>query len=161
MNAIELLETQHREVEKLFAAIEAAGDPQRKEQLFLELADALAIHAKIEEQIFYPESKDARTEDMLREAVEEHLSVKRLIADILEIEGTDPSFDAKCKVLKEQVQHHVEEEEGELFKAVEKLFDSERLEELGEQMEAMAAESLEGEPRMEIPQQTDAPAPLA
>jgi hemerythrin superfamily protein len=161
MNAIDLLESQHREVERLFADIEAAGEPQRKEQLFAELADALAIHTRIEELIFYPESKEARTEGLLREAVEEHLAVKRIISDILDIEATDPTFDAKCKVLKELVEHHVEEEEGQLFAQVRKLFDDARLEELGHELEAMAAEALEAEaPRMEIPRQTDAPAPI-
>src|SRR5687768_12693556 len=117
MNAIELLESQHREVEKLFEMIEAA-DGEKKMELLGELADTLAAHATIEEKIFYPRTLAARTEELLREAVEEHLSVKRVLADLLETSEGDENLDARIKVLKEQVEHHVEEEEGELFPKV-------------------------------------------
>jgi hemerythrin superfamily protein len=161
MNAIELLTSQHRDVEKLFAAIPAARDAKQKQQLFAELADALAIHAKIEEEVFYPESKQTRTEELLLEAVEEHLSVKRLIADLLDASPDDPAFAAKCRVLEEQVEHHVEKEESELFPAVKKLFDADMLEELGEKMEAIAAQlQAENAPRLQVPEETGAPAPL-
>src|SRR5688500_8847072 len=120
MDAIELLKQQHQEVKKLFAMIEEAeGDD--KAALVDELADNLAAHAAIEEEIFYPHTLSARTEDLLREAVEEHLSAKRLLADLLECDVDDDSYDAKIKVLKEQIEHHVEEEEGELFPKVKKL----------------------------------------
>src|SRR5262245_5512708 len=75
-NAIDLLTGQHREVEKLFGDLESAADGARKEQLFTQLADKLAIHAKIEELHFYPGSKDDDTEDDLKEAVQEHLGIK-------------------------------------------------------------------------------------
>jgi len=160
MNAIDLLEQQHREVEKLFKKIEKAG-PDEKEQLFDELADSLAVHAAIEEQHFYPATKDARTEELLQEAVEEHLSVKRIIADLLEMEPDDAQFDAKIKVLQEQVEHHVEEEEGELFPKVQKLHSKDELEDLGVLMEQTAEELKEqGAPRMEVPKETGSAAPL-
>lgn len=159
MNAIELLESQHRDVEQLFDDIEEADEAQKRE-LFESLADALAVHTMIEEQIFYPETKDARTEDQLREAVEEHLSAKRLLADLLRTSPSDDGFDAKIKVLREQIDHHVEEEEESFFPEVEAFLGDERLEELGEQMESLAGQLLEGEPRRSIPSQTDAPAPL-
>ena len=132
MNAIELLEQQHRDVEKLFKKIEKA-EAGEKERLFDELADNLAVHAAIEEQHFYPTTKDARTEELLQEAVEEHLAVKRIIADLLEMEPDDAQFDAKIKVLNEQVEHHVEEEEEELFPKVKKLRSKDELEDLGGQ----------------------------
>ncbi|MFL5313128.1 MAG: hemerythrin domain-containing protein [Myxococcales bacterium] len=160
MNAIDLLKQQHRQVEKLFAAIEKAG-PDEKEKLFDEVADALAVHAAIEEQHFYPATKDARTEELLQEAVEEHLSVKRIIADLLEMEPDDAQFDAKIKVLQEQVEHHVEEEETELFPKVQKLHSKDELEDLGVLMEQTAEELEEqGAPRMDVPKETGTAAPL-
>jgi hemerythrin superfamily protein len=160
VNAIDLLKQQHQEAKELFKKIEKAG-PDRKEQLFDELADALAVHAAIEEQHFYPATKDARTEELLQEAVEEHLSMKRIIADLLEMEPDDPQFDAKIKVLQEQVEHHVEEEEGELFPKVKKLHSKDELEDLGILMEQTAQELKEqGAPRMEVPKETGAAAPL-
>ena len=160
MNAIELLEQQHRDVEKLFKKIEKA-EAGEKERLFDELADNLAVHAAIEEQHFYPTTKDARTEELLQEAVEEHLAVKRIIADLLEMEPDDAQFDAKIKVLKEQVEHHVEEEEKELFPKVKKVHSKDELEDLGILMEQTARELKErGAPRMQVPAETGAAAPL-
>jgi hemerythrin superfamily protein len=159
MNAIDLLEQQHREVEKLFKLIEDEEDGERKAELAAELADTLAAHATIEEQIFYPRTLSARTEDILREAVEEHLSAKRVLADILESRPSDEQFDAKIKVLKEQIEHHVEEEEEELFPAVKKLM-KHQLEEMGAEMEAMFADLLQGRPSEDISAETSAPAPL-
>jgi hemerythrin superfamily protein len=160
VNAIDLLEQQHKEVKELFQKIEKA-DPDEKERLFDRLADALAVHAAIEEQHFYPATKDARTEELLREAVEEHLSVKRIIADLLEMEPDDVHFDAKITVLQEQVEHHVQEEETELFPKVRKVRSKDELEDLGVLMEQTAEElkSL-GAPRMEVPKETGAAAPL-
>lgn len=160
MNAIDLLKKQHVEARKLFKEIEKAG-LEEKEQLFDDLADALAVHAAIEEQHFYPATKDARTEELLQEAVEEHLSAKRIIADLLEMEPDDPQFDAKIKVLQEQIEHHVEEEETELFPKVQKLHSKEEMEDLGILMEQTAQELKEqGAPRMEVPKETGAAAPL-
>jgi hemerythrin superfamily protein len=160
VNAIELLEQQHREVEKLFAKIEKAKSDE-KEELFDEIADSLAVHAAIEEQHFYPATKDARTEELLQEAVEEHLAVKRIIADLLEMTPDDAQFDAKIKVLKEQVEHHVEEEEEELFPKVKKLRSKDELEDLGILMEQTARElQEEGAPRMQVPAETGAAAPI-
>jgi hemerythrin superfamily protein len=93
--------------------------------------------------------------------VEEHLSVKRIIADLLEMEPDDAQFDAKIKVLQEQVDHHVEEEEDELFPKVQKLHSKDELEDLGALMEQTAEElQQQGAPRMEVPKETGAAAPL-
>jgi hemerythrin-like domain-containing protein len=161
VNAIDLLEQQHREVEELFEELEGAGENAKKtrERLCRELADALAVHAEIEEKLFYPESKQENTEEILRESLEEHLSMKRLLADILEGEPDDDQFDARIEVLKEQVEHHVEEEEKELFPKVRKALSREELEDLGTRMQSMAEElEAEGEPSKMIPGQTDSPA---
>lgn len=163
MNAIELLTQQHREVEELFEEFETAGEGAKKtkERVCQQIGDALAIHATIEERIFYPESKQDNTEEILRESVEEHLAMKKLLADIMQSELEDPQYVAKMKVLKEQVEHHVEEEERELFPLVSKSCSTEELDDMGERMEALAGElEDEGQPRASIPEQTDKPAPL-
>ena len=160
MNAIELLETQHQEVKALFKKCEKASG-EAKRQLFEKIADELAVHAAIEEKHFYPATKSARTEDLLQEAVEEHLSVKRIIADLLEIDPSEAQFDAKIQVLHEQVEHHVKEEQDELFPKVKKLLSAEELEDLGMVMED-AAEELKsgGAPRESVPAETDEAAPI-
>jgi Hemerythrin HHE cation binding domain len=163
VNAIDLLEKQHEEVEEMFEKFESAGRNARKtkERLCRDLADSLAVHAEIEEKIFYPESKQENTEEILRESVEEHLAMKRTLADLIESEIDDAQFDARMKVLKEQVEHHVEEERSELFPKVKKNCSKEELEDMGVRMEQMAEElESEGEPSKNIPGQTDHPAPI-
>ncbi|HZZ84703.1 MAG TPA: hemerythrin domain-containing protein [Anaeromyxobacteraceae bacterium] len=161
MNAIDLLKQQHREVDALFQKFEKAGDGARKTRSAIcrDVSDRLAMHAEIEERIFYPATKDARTEDLLREAVEEHLSAKRIIADLVEQEPEAEELSAKMSVLREQVKHHVEEEEKELFPKVRKALDADLLEQLGDQMtELMEELQAKGDARLEVPNQTDAPA---
>lgn len=160
VDAIGLLESQHREVEDLFEEFEEASGNQKKRAIFEQIADKLAVHAGIEEKDFYPAVKAEDTEDLLLEALEEHLAAKRVIADLLALDASDETFEAKVKVLKEQIEHHVEEEEDELFPQVKKLFDEEALEALGQQMVATQEELLENErPRDVIPGETaEAPA---
>jgi hemerythrin superfamily protein len=159
MSAIDMLEAQHREVEKLFAAFEKAS-PDKKYDIFLQIADKLAVHATIEEKHFYPACKSDETEDVLAESVEEHLSVKRLIADLLD-EADEETLEAKVKVLQEQVQHHVEEEEGELFPQAKELLDATTLDALEQEMTATQEELLEeGHPRDHIPSETGAAAQI-
>jgi len=161
MNAIKMLKQQHREVEKLFKQFESAKSAGPRQKAFEEIADALAVHATIEEKHFYPAVKKAQTEDILLEAVEEHLEIKRVIADLLEMDGGEDQFAAKVKVLQEDVEHHVEEEEGEMFPKVEKLFDDEQLEAIGALMDETQEQlKREGNPRDAIPGETDAAAPL-
>jgi len=161
MSAIDLRESQHREVEKLFSQIEKAKDSEKKTQLFQETADKLAIHAAIEEHHFYPAVKAKRTEDILLESLEEHVTIKRTLADLMSIDADDETFDAKVKVLKEEVEHHVGEEEGELFPKVKKILAAAELDALEQEMVAEQEELMEaGEPRASIPNETDKAAPL-
>jgi len=105
--------------------------------------------------------KAKRTEDILLESLEEHVGIKRVIADLLAITPADETFDAKIKVLKEQVEHHVEEEETDLFPKVRKLFDKDRLEAIGQEMSAEQAELEEkGDPRNAVPGETEQAASL-
>ncbi len=159
MNAIDMLTQQHREVEELFARAEKA-EGETKRDLANAIADKLAVHVSIEEKHFYPATRTTRTEELLREAVEEHLSAKRLIADLIDSEPDDPQFGSKIKVLKEQVQHHVEEEEGQLFPRVLNLISTQELEDLAVVMQDTAEELEQSEPREIVPLETRAPSSI-
>lgn len=137
VSAIVYLSSQHREVEALFDEIEKAGDraAKKKEKIFAMIADKLTVHAKIEELIFYPAAKEA-DEDLVLEAAEEHANVKAMIRKLQRTEGSDETFDAKVKVLKELVGHHVKEEEQELFPKCRGALGDEALLELGAKLQA-------------------------
>ena len=155
LTAISLLETQHREVEDLFSKIEKLHDGRSKQALFNDIADKLAVHAAIEERHFYPAVKAKRTEDILLESLEEHLGIKRVLADLLAIDVSNDTFDAKLKVLQEQVEHHVGEEEDDLFPKAEKLLDADSLVALAQEMTATQEELLaKGSPRQAVPAET-------
>jgi hemerythrin superfamily protein len=114
------------------------------------------VHATIEEKRFYPAVKEKTTEEILRESVEEHLAIKRVIADLLRLDVADETFAAKIKVLEDEITHHVEEEEEMLFPRVERMFDDEALESLGDAMEDTQAELLQaGNPRESVAAETD------
>lgn len=110
-DAIALLKADHRAVEDLFAQFEKAGGDRKKQKLALQICTELTVHAKIEEEIFYPACEGKVEEELLREAYVEHDGAKVLIAEIEGGESSDEYFDAKVKVLQEQIEHHVEEEE--------------------------------------------------
>lgn len=160
MDATQLLKQQHDEVKELFAAFENASDPEEKDNLVAEIADNLAAHAAIEEQLFYPAVYVDDTKDELKEAVEEHLSAKRIIADLLELDVSDDNFDAKVKVLKEQIEHHVQEEEQDLFPKARKVLQRPQLEGLGQQMSDLFERLIANDPREQVPAETGEAAPL-
>ncbi|MDZ4375717.1 MAG: hemerythrin domain-containing protein [Phenylobacterium sp.] len=140
-DAIALLKADHRKVEDLFAKFESAKGDGKKRAIAEEICMELTIHAKIEEDIFYPACEGKVEEDLLKEAYVEHDGAKVLIAEI-EAGGPDDEFyDAKVKVLSEQIEHHVKEEE----QRVEGMFSQARkagldMDALGEQMAAEKAE---------------------
>jgi hemerythrin superfamily protein len=120
-DALTLLKEDHRAVEKLFKEFENAKGDGRKEKLAREICFELTVHTTIEEEIFYPACKGKIDEDKLKEAYVEHDAAKLLIAEIEAGSGkTDDFFDAKVQVLGEQIDHHVKEEEDELFPEVRK-----------------------------------------
>jgi len=137
MDAIALLKSQHRLVEKLFAQFEDTDDDGEKRALFDEIADNLAVHTAIEERFFYPAVRARQTEEELEEAYDEHLDAKKIIVDALDNPDA-PGFDGKVAALKGAIEHHVEEEEDELFPSVRKLMTKEALEALAQLMEAEA-----------------------
>ena len=120
MSAIDLLEEDHREVEEFFEEYEKLENASDKQQLALKICMALQAHTMIEEEIFYPAARGAiEKPELIDEAIVEHASAKQLIAEIEDMEPAEELYDAKVKVLQEQIIHHVEEEEGELFPQVE------------------------------------------
>ena len=145
MDALTLLKKQHRHVEQLFLkAKNAEGD--EKEDLFLQIADELATHASIEEQLFYPSVMSDGADEEVEKAIQEHLQMKRILADMLDMEPDTERFDASMEVLELEVQHHVSEEEDALFRRVAREFGKEVLERLGREMEGLAMILRESEP---------------
>src|SRR4029453_18129658 len=110
-DAVALLKEDHRTVEDLFSQFEKASGEGRKQKLATQICLELSVHAKIEEEIFYPACEGKVEEDLLKEAYVEHDGAKLLIAEILAGEPSDEFYDAKVTVLQEQIEHHVEEEE--------------------------------------------------
>jgi hypothetical protein len=111
-DAIALLKADHREVEELFEKYESAEDDEEKVALVQEICTALTVHAMIEEEIFYPACDGEIEEDaLLNEAYVEHDGAKVLIAELLMSSPDNVFYDAKVKVLSEEIKHHVKEEE--------------------------------------------------
>ncbi len=162
LNALDLLVQQHDEVDALIARLEDEElGPEKKQAVFFEMADKLAAHAAMEEQLFYPAVRAKKTEDLLLEANEEHLSIKRVLVDLMGIDLDDARFDATLSVLKEQVEHHArEEEEGELFPKIRPMFSDDELDALGGEMLALFERLLTQRPRDQVRNETHAPAKL-
>ena len=142
IDAIALLKQQHREVKEMFDRFENMTDRAKvsKKKLADEICNALIMHTTIEEEIYYPATREAseETEDMVDEAVVEHASAKDLIAQIMEMDPGDDLYDAKVKVLGELVEHHVQEEEEEMFPKTREL--KLDLKALGQEMKARQME---------------------
>ncbi|HEX8129956.1 MAG TPA: hemerythrin domain-containing protein [Pyrinomonadaceae bacterium] len=138
MDAITLLKTDHEKVSGIFAKLEETTERAEKtrEELFMKLKQELDLHAHIEETIFYPVLKKAEeTREITMEGIQEHHVVKTLLRELDAMGVTSETWTAKLKVLKENVEHHVEEEEGEMFKSAREVLSKEQLEELGALME--------------------------
>lgn len=130
-----LLKEDHRKVAKLFKELEGAGERavKTKENLFEQLKSELELHAQIEEEYMYPLLEEAdETKDMTLEAYEEHDIVKNLITEMEDEEIGSDVWEAKLKVMKENVEHHVSEEEEELFPEAEDVLSEEQLEQLAQ-----------------------------
>jgi hemerythrin superfamily protein len=141
LDATQMLTQDHREVEALFEKFEKAGSDGSKERLARQICTELKIHAMIEEEIFYPALRGKIDDDALDEAYVEHDGAKVLINDIEAGEPSDHFYDAKMKVLQEEIEHHVREEEkmhGNIFSQARQT--DVDLEALGEQMAARKAE---------------------
>jgi hemerythrin superfamily protein len=144
MDAIALLKKDHRTVEELFADFQKAGGDGHKQKLANKICLDLSVHAQIEEEIFYPACEGKVDEDLLKESYVEHDGAKVLIAEILGGDPDDEFYDSKVKVLSEEIEHHVEEEE----KRLEGLFAQARkagldMDALGEKLAARKSELME------------------
>jgi len=152
-NAVEILEQDHDEVEKLFDQYEDAKDEDNSElkaEIVAAVCKALTIHAQIEEELFYPAMRrqEEDASDLVDEAAVEHQTLKNLVAELLDATPGDDLYDAKVKVLSEYVKHHVKEEEGEMFPLARKA--DLDLEALGAELLARK-EALAAEPAAEAP----------
>ena len=139
MNAFELLKADHEKVSGIMDKLEETTERAAKtrEELFARLKEELDVHAHIEETIFYPVLKqEAETREITLEGFEEHRVVKTLLKELEATPFESEKWTAKFKVLKENVEHHVDEEEGEMFKSARAALTTGQIEELGRQMEA-------------------------
>ena len=144
-DAIALLKADHEKVKDLFEKFDKLSDRSKvnKKKIADQICMELTVHAQVEEEIFYPAVREPiKDDDLMDEAVVEHASAKDLIAQISEMDPGDDLYDAKVKVLSEQIEHHVEEEEGEMFPKVRKT--KVDLVALGEQMAARKEELMAG-----------------
>jgi len=138
MDGLKLLKQDHQRVKEFFEQCEGSEDKKEQKQIFKEIKSELEVDARIEETIFYPameEHEDLR--DIVLESLEEHKQMKSLLREMSKLSPSSEKFKPKCKVLKDDVEHHAEEEEEEkMFPKIRKLINSSELEQLGEKLEA-------------------------
>lgn len=138
MNAFELLKKDHKEAHKLFEQLEGTSeeDADERGELFTQLKQALELHAHIEEAIFYPALKrESETREITLEGLEEHHVMKLLLRELDGMKTGTEQWAAKLKVLEENVRHHVQEEEGEMFPKAQEVLGAEQINQLGTQMQ--------------------------
>jgi hemerythrin-like domain-containing protein len=139
MDAMSLLKEDHRKVKKMLAELESTTERgvKTREELFTKVKQELVVHEAIEEEIFYPALKEhPKTKEIALEGYEEHHVVDTVMAEIEGVAYDDEKWGAKLKVMKENLEHHIDEEEGEMFKQARQVFDQDELAQLGESMMA-------------------------
>ena len=139
MNAMTLLKEDHQKVKKLLSELESTTERgvKTREELFMKVKQELVVHEAIEEEIFYPALKEhPKTKEIALEGYEEHHVVDTVMAEIEGVAYDDEKWGAKFSVMKENLEHHIEEEEGEMFKQAKQVFDQDELTQLGESMKA-------------------------
>ena len=137
MNALTLLKDDHDKVKKMLADGEETTERAEvgRTELFAKLKEEMLIHERIEEEIFYPALKShPKAEDIVLEGFEEHHVVDEIMGELETTPVTDETWGAKFKVMKENIEHHIEEEEGEMFKTARQVFDAAELADLGARM---------------------------
>ncbi len=137
MNAIDLLEEDHRKVKKMLAEGEETTERAEvtRSDLYATLRREMETHERIEEEIFYPALKvHPKARDIVLEGFEEHHVVDEIMSELGETDVTDETWAAKFKVMKESIEHHIEEEEGEMFPKARQAFEKDELEVLGARM---------------------------
>lgn len=139
MDAIALLKTDHDKVKRLLSELESTTERgvKTRTELFATIKGELTLHEIVEEEIFYPVLKaHPKAKDIVLEGYEEHHVVDVLMGELESLDVSDEAWGAKALVMKENVEHHIEEEEGEMFKTARQVFDKAELEDLGARMEA-------------------------
>ena len=139
MDAISLLKHDHDKVKKLLTELESTTERgvKTRSELFATIKGELTVHEIIEEEIFYPElNAHPKAKDIVLEGFEEHHVVDLLMGELESLDVSDEAWGAKAIVMKENIEHHIEEEEGEMFKIARGVFETEELKELGSRMEA-------------------------
>jgi len=139
MDAVSLLKADHEKVKKLLSELDATTERgvKTRSELFATIKGEMMVHETIEEEIFYPELKaHPKAKDIVLEGYEEHHVVDLLMGELEQLDVSDESWGAKASVMKENIEHHIEEEEGEMFKTARQVFDKDELEALGERMAA-------------------------
>ena len=142
MDALALLKADHDKVKKLLTELDSTTERgvKTREELFSTIKGELTVHEIIEEEIFYPELKaHPKAKDIVLEGFEEHHVVDLLMGELESLPVDDENWGAKATVMKENVEHHIEEEEGDMFKAARSVFDRSELEDLGRRMEERKA----------------------
>ena len=142
MDAIAMLKADHDKMKGLLEDLEATTERGVKirAELFSTIKGELTVHEVIEEEIFYPALKShPKAKDIVLEGYEEHHVVDLLMRELEDLDVTDESWGAKALVMKENIEHHIEEEEGEMFPKARSVFDREELEDLGARMERRKA----------------------
>jgi hemerythrin superfamily protein len=143
MNAMKLLEEDHRKVKKLLDEGEKTTEQatKRRTELLNELLADLRIHETIEEEIFYPALEEhAKTKEIALEGYEEHHAVDRIAEELVALDPSDETWGAKFTVMKENIEHHIEEEEGEMFQKARQVLDEDELSEIADLMESRRTE---------------------
>ena len=138
MDVIKLLKQDHQKVKKMLEELDETTEraTTKRQQLFAEVQSELRLHELVEEEIVYPAFREqSKLKDIVLEGYEEHHVVDLIMDEIAGEPVTDETWAAKVKVMKENVEHHVEEEEDKMFPQARKLFAEEELEKLGEQVE--------------------------
>ena len=144
MDALKLIKDDHEKMRKLLTELESTTERgvKTREELFATIKGDLTIHEIIEEEIFYPALKEhPKAKDIVLEGYEEHHVVDVVMAELEDLPVDDESWGAKAKVMKENVEHHMEEEEGDMFRQARAIFDRQELEELGDRMAARRDEA--------------------
>src|SRR5947208_7998800 len=150
VNAIDLLEDDHRKVKKMLAEGEVTTERAEvtRTDLYSTLRREMETHERIEEEIFYPALKQhPKAKDIVLEGFEEHHVVDEIMSELGETDVTDETWAAKFKVMKESIEHHIEEEEGEMFSEARKAFEHNELEALGARMLELKQLSLQATAR--------------
>ena len=143
MDALTLLKDDHDKLKKLMEEVDGTTERgvKTRERLFTRIQQDLTVHEEIEEEIFYPAlKKHPKAKEIVLEGYEEHNVVDMVMEEITNVPYDDETWGAKFTVMKENVEHHIEEEEGEMFKQARQVFDKDELEELGERMQARREE---------------------